>query len=94
MNVQIILNEDVPNLGRTGDVVKVRPGFARNYLFPRKLAVEANPKSLHAFEHHKRIALAKREVQKGEASELKRGREKSDRQFWSRNDVVAPLRSR
>ena len=72
MNVQVILNEDVPNLGRTGDVVKVRPGFARNYLFPRKLAVEANPKSLHAFEHHKRIALAKREVQKGEASELKR----------------------
>jgi large subunit ribosomal protein L9 len=53
-------------------VVKVRPGFARNYLFPRHLAVEANPKSLHAFEHHKRIALAKREVQKGEASELKR----------------------
>jgi large subunit ribosomal protein L9 len=72
MNVQVILNEDVPNLGRTGDVVKVRPGFARNYLFPRHLAVEANPKSLHAFEHHKRIALAKREVQKGEASELKR----------------------
>jgi large subunit ribosomal protein L9 len=72
MNVQIILNEDVPNLGRTGDVVKVRPGFARNYLFPRKLAVEANPKSIKAFEHHKRIALGKREVQKTEASELKR----------------------
>jgi large subunit ribosomal protein L9 len=72
MNVQIILNEDVANLGRTGDVVKVRPGFARNYLFPRKLAVEANPKSIKAFEHHKRIALGKREVQKTEASELKR----------------------
>ncbi len=72
MNVQVILNEDVANLGRTGDVVKVRPGFARNYLFPRKLAVEANPKSLKAFEHHKRIALGKREVQKTEASELKR----------------------
>ena len=72
MNVQIILSEDVPNLGRTGDVVKVRPGFARNYLFPRKLASEANPKSLRAFEHHKRIALGKREVQKTEASELKR----------------------
>jgi len=72
MNVQVILNEDVPNLGRTGDVVKVRPGYARNFLFPRKLAVEANPKSIKAFEHHKRIALAKREVQKGEASELKR----------------------
>jgi len=72
MNVQVILNEDVANLGRTGDVVKVRPGFARNYLFPRKLAVEANPKSIRAFEHHKRVALGKREVQKTEASELKR----------------------
>jgi large subunit ribosomal protein L9 len=72
MNVQIILNEDVANLGRTGDVVKVRPGYARNYLFPRKLAIEANPKSLRAFEHNKRIALGKREVQKTEASDLKR----------------------
>jgi large subunit ribosomal protein L9 len=72
MNVQVILNEDVPNLGRTGDVVKVRPGFARNYLFPRKLAVEASQKSLRAFEHHKRVAMGKREVQKTEATELKR----------------------
>jgi large subunit ribosomal protein L9 len=71
MNVQVILSEDVPNLGRTGDVVKVRPGFARNYLLPRKLAVEANPKSLRAFEHNKRIAIGKREVQKTEASGLK-----------------------
>jgi large subunit ribosomal protein L9 len=72
MNVQIILNEDVPNLGRTGDVVKVRPGFARNYLFPRKLAVAASQKSLRAFEHHKRIAMGKREAQQTEAAELKR----------------------
>ena len=72
MNVQVILNEDVPNLGRTGDVVKVRPGFARNYLFPRNLAVEASQKSLRAFEHHKRIAMAKREAQKTEATDLKR----------------------
>src|SRR3984893_6647721 len=71
MNVQVILSEDVPNLGRTGDVVKVRPGFARNYLLPRKLAVEANPKSLRAFEHNKRIAIGKREVQKTEAIGLK-----------------------
>jgi large subunit ribosomal protein L9 len=72
MNVQVILNEDVANLGRTGDVVKVRPGFARNYLFPRKLAVEASQKSLRAFEHHKRIAMGKREAQQTEAAELKR----------------------
>ncbi|MGH7780245.1 MAG: 50S ribosomal protein L9 [Candidatus Binataceae bacterium] len=64
MNVQLILNEDVPNLGRTGDVVKVRAGFARNYLLPRALAVEANPRNLRAFEHQKGTAMLKRERQK------------------------------
>src|SRR5579862_392952 len=71
MNIQLILNEDVPNLGVTGDVVKVRAGYARNFLLPRNLAVEANSKNLHAFEHHKRIALHKREAQKGEGTTLK-----------------------
>src|SRR5271168_3176027 len=62
MNVQIILSEEVTNLGRPGDVVRVKAGYARNYLLPRKLAVEANPKNLRAFEHEKRIALLKREA--------------------------------
>ena len=55
MNVQVILSEEVTNLGRPGDVVKVRAGYARNYLLPRKLAVEANPKNLRDFEHAKRL---------------------------------------
>jgi large subunit ribosomal protein L9 len=71
MNVQLILSEDVPNLGRPGDVVKVRAGYARNYLLPRKLAVEANPKNLRTFEHHKRLALQKREALKTQAMTLK-----------------------
>lgn len=71
MNLQVILNEDVPNLGRTGDVVKVRAGFARNYLLPRGLAAAANPRNLRAFENQKRIALAGREVQKNAALKLK-----------------------
>ncbi len=71
MNVQIILNEDVPNLGRTGDVVKVRAGFARNYLLPRALAVEANPRNMRAFEHQKRSAMLKRERQKNLSTSLK-----------------------
>lgn len=71
MNVQLILNEDVPNLGRPGDVVKVRAGYARNYLLPRQLAVEANPKNLRAFEHQKRIALRKREALTTQASAIK-----------------------
>jgi len=62
MHVRVILNEELPNLGRPGDVVKVRAGYARNYLLPRKLASEANPRNLRAFEHQKRLALAKREA--------------------------------
>src|ERR1700758_418599 len=71
MNVQVILSEDVPNLGRPGDVVKVRAGYARNYLLPRDLAVEANPKNLCAFEHQKGLAMRKREVLQNQARSLK-----------------------
>lgn len=71
MNVQVILNEDMPNLGRPGDVVRVRAGFARNYLLPRGLAVEANQKNLRAFEHQKNIAMLKREALKNQAVGLK-----------------------
>ena len=71
MNMQLILNEEVPNLGGPGDVVKVRAGYARNYLLPRKLAVEANPKNLRAFEHQKGMAMLKREALKNKARGLK-----------------------
>lgn len=71
MNMQLILSEEVPNLGGPGDVVKVRAGYARNYLLPRKLAVEANPKNLRAFEHQKGLAMLKRETLKNKARGLK-----------------------
>jgi len=71
VNIPVILSEDVPNLGRTGDVVKVRPGFARNYLLPRKLAIEANPRNIRAFEHTRQLAMLKRERQKTNAALLK-----------------------
>lgn len=71
MNVQVILSEDVPNLGHPGDVVKVRAGYARNYLLPRKLAVEANPRNLREFEHQKRLAMLKREALRSQAVSLK-----------------------
>lgn len=71
MNVQVILSEEVTNLGRPGDVVKVRAGYARNYLLPRKLAVEANPKNLRAFEHTKNVAMLKREALRQKAAGLK-----------------------
>jgi large subunit ribosomal protein L9 len=71
MNVQVILNEDVPNLGHTGDVVRVKAGYARNYLMPRRLAVLADAKNIRAFENQKRLALARREAKKNTAMALK-----------------------
>ncbi len=61
MPVQLILRDDVPNLGKIGDVVRVKPGYARNFLLPRGLAVEANPKNLRVLEHQKRVIAAKAE---------------------------------
>jgi large subunit ribosomal protein L9 len=59
MPVQVILRDDVPKLGKIGDVVRVKPGYARNFLLPRGLAVEANPKNLRVLEHQKRVIAAK-----------------------------------
>jgi large subunit ribosomal protein L9 len=59
MPVEVILRDDVPNLGRIGDVVRVKPGFARNFLLPRGLAVEASRKNLRVLEHQRRVIAAK-----------------------------------
>jgi large subunit ribosomal protein L9 len=55
MPMQVILKEDVPNLGRSGDVVNVKPGYGRNYLIPRGLAVFATAKNVSRIEHEKRV---------------------------------------
>jgi large subunit ribosomal protein L9 len=59
MAVEVILRDDVPNLGKIGEVVRVKPGYARNYLLPRGLAIEANSKNLRVLEHQKRVIAAK-----------------------------------
>ena len=53
--MEVILKEDIANLGKIGEVVRVRDGYARNYLLPRGLVLEANKKNLKTFEHHKKI---------------------------------------
>ena len=58
--MEVILQQDVDNLGTIGDVVKVKPGYARNFLLPRGLALEANARSLAMLEHRKRALAAKR----------------------------------
>ena len=58
--MEVILREDVPHLGSIGDVVKVRPGYARNYLLPRGLATVADKRNLRALEHERRMVDEKR----------------------------------
>ena len=57
--MKIILKEDVKNLGEIGSIKNVADGYARNYLLPRNLAVEANTKNVKQFEHVKNQILAK-----------------------------------
>jgi large subunit ribosomal protein L9 len=52
--MKVILKENVENLGHIGDVVKVAPGYARNYLLPKGLAIEATLKNTKAMDHAKR----------------------------------------
>jgi large subunit ribosomal protein L9 len=57
--VKLILREDVENLGKGGELVEVKAGYARNFLLPRGLAVLANPKNVRELEHQRRVADAK-----------------------------------
>jgi large subunit ribosomal protein L9 len=57
--MQIILREDVENLGRSGEVVQVRDGYARNFLVPRGLAVVATPKQVRRLQHEQRQIVAR-----------------------------------
>ena len=65
--MEVILREDVPNLGTVGDIVKVKPGYARNYLLPRGLAVVADRRNVHVLEHQKRLVADKRERDRRQA---------------------------
>jgi large subunit ribosomal protein L9 len=57
--VQVVLTEDLPNVGRSGQLVNVRPGYARNFLIPRGLAAIATKDNVARIEHEKRVALAR-----------------------------------
>ncbi len=53
--MKVILKEDISNLGEIGSIVNVADGYARNYLIPKKIVVEANDRNIKASEHEKRI---------------------------------------
>lgn len=66
--MQIILQEDIDKLGHRGDIVTVKPGYARNFLLPRKLAIEATTGNMKALERI-RTSLAKKTATELEAAQ-------------------------
>ncbi len=54
--MKVILQQDVKDVGKVGDLVNVKTGYARNFLFPRRLAIEATETRVTEYEHLKKVA--------------------------------------
>lgn len=67
--MKVILREDIPNVGKSGELVTVKAGFGRNFLLPRKLAVMANEANVKALEHERSVIVARNLKLKGTALE-------------------------
>ena len=68
--MEVILKEDVPKLGSRGDVVKVAEGYGRNFLLPRKLAIEANASNKAVIDQMKAASVRRSAKEKHEAEAL------------------------
>jgi large subunit ribosomal protein L9 len=68
--MEVILREDVSNLGHRGDVVRVADGYGRNYLLPQKLAMEATAANKAVIEQMKAAAIRRSAKEKAEAEQL------------------------
>jgi large subunit ribosomal protein L9 len=68
--IQVILQQDLKNLGKSGELVRVRPGYARNYLIPRSLAVPATAHNIDRLEHEQRMLAARASKTRAEATGL------------------------
>ncbi|MGA6992459.1 MAG: 50S ribosomal protein L9 [Candidatus Deferrimicrobiaceae bacterium] len=68
--MKVILREDIENLGKAGDIVKVADGYGRNYLIPKRLAVQADVRNVRALEHDRRVIEARAKKTRKSAEEL------------------------
>ncbi|KYC41982.1 50S ribosomal protein L9 [Scytonema hofmannii PCC 7110] len=69
--VQLVLTQDISKLGKSGDLVEVAPGYARNYLVPRKLATQATPGILKQVERRRELERQKQLELKQQAQDQK-----------------------
>jgi large subunit ribosomal protein L9 len=79
--MEIILRQDVDELGLEGDIVNVAKGYARNYLIPKGIALETSPQNIKALELQRKKIEVKRLKAKEEAEELKQELEKMEVSF-------------
>ncbi len=70
-NMKIILTSDVEKLGKAGDTMEVKDGFARNFLIPKKFAISATSKNLEQLAHQRKLIQARENVRKQNAQALK-----------------------
>ncbi len=70
--MKVILIQDVPSLGKSGDIVQVAEGYGRNFLIPKKMALEASPANLRLLEERRESFLSKANKEKVAAEELAR----------------------
>ena len=68
--MKVILQENVANLGKVGEIVRVKDGYGRNYLVPNQLAVVADERNVARMEHQRRTADARAQKLVGEAKAL------------------------
>jgi large subunit ribosomal protein L9 len=68
--IEVILREDIKSLGQTGEVVRVKPGYARNYLLPQGLAYEATEGNKKRIAAESRVRAARSQAERGEAEQL------------------------
>jgi large subunit ribosomal protein L9 len=68
--IELILREDIKTLGRAGEMVKVKPGYARNYLLPQGLAYEATEGNKKRVAAEGRVRTARDQAERGEAERL------------------------
>ena len=96
--IQVILKEDVPNLGRSGELVSVKPGYGRNYLIPQGLALAATRKNVAQMDHQrKQIESQAAKVRKdaeGIASNLNGASITIERQVGEENKLFGSVTAR